>query len=134
MQSFGIGELSKRSSCHIETVRYYERVGLLPLPPRSSGGHRLYTDVDTQRVCFIRRSRELGFSLNEIRELLALVDGANFTCAEVKSITLNHADAVHSKIEDLTNIESVLRSMAAKCRRGNVPKCPIIDTLNEAIE
>ncbi len=134
MHSFGIGELSRQSGCHIETVRYYERVGLMAPPPRSAGGHRLYTRVDTQRVCFIRRCRELGFSLDEIRELLALVDGANFTCAEVKSITLNHAEAVHRKIEDLTNIESVLRSMASKCRRGNVPQCPIIDTLNEVIE
>ena len=83
----GIGSLSRRTGVHIETVRYYEREGLLPEPPRTPGGHRVYDEVHVRRLNFIRRGRELGFTLGEIRQLLALVDENDFTCDEIKEIT-----------------------------------------------
>ncbi|MDH3920601.1 MAG: MerR family transcriptional regulator, partial [Rhodospirillales bacterium] len=85
-----IGALSKNTGCNIETIRYYERIGLLPAPPRSAGGHRLYGEVLLKRLTFIRRGRELGFTLDDIRGLLGLVDGGAYTCAEVKALTLDH--------------------------------------------
>ncbi len=124
-----IGELSVATQVNIETIRYYERVGLLPDPPRSEGGHRLYSDTLLKRLFFIRRSRELGFTLNDIRGLLELVDGGSYTCAEVKAFTLAHADDVKHKITDLRRLERGLRKMAAQCEGGDVPACPIIDVL-----
>ena len=124
-----IGRLSEATQVTIETIRYYERQGLLPAPPRSEGGHRLYSGAVVKRLFFIRRSRELGFSLNEIRDLLELVDGEMYTCAEVRAITLTHADDVKRKISDLKRLEKGLRAMAAECEGGNVPACPIVEEL-----
>ena len=129
MKPFTIGALSKGTGCHIETIRYYERIGLLPKPPRSPGGHRLYEDDHLRRLTFIRRSRELGFTLEEVRGLLRLVDGGSYTCAEVKALTLDHAAEVRRKVADLRKLERVLKEMAAECDGGEVPQCPIIDTL-----
>ena len=78
------GALAARTGCNIETIRYYERIGLLPPPPRSAGGHRLYGRDLVKRLTFVRRSRDLGFTLKEIRELLRLVDGGTYTCGEVE--------------------------------------------------
>ena len=83
------GELGSATGCNIETIRYYERIGLLPEPPRSPGGHRLYEEEHLRRLTFIRRSRELGFTLEEVRGLLRLVDGGLYTCAEVKTLPLD---------------------------------------------
>jgi len=129
----GIGRLSNQTGVHIETIRYYERIGIMPAPPRTAGGHRTYDETHTKRLSFIARSRQLGFSLDEIRELLSLVDDNEFTCSEVRSLTLNHAAEVSRKIEDLKKIERTLSDMAAKCTSDDVtdqvPDCPIIDTL-----
>lgn len=124
-----IGALSKRTGCNIETIRYYEKIGLLPSPPRSPGGRRLYTESHLKRLTFICRCRQLGFHLNEIRELLKLVDGGSYTCDEVRELTLNHADEVKWKITDLGRIEKVLRDITSKCSGGKVPECPIIEAL-----
>ena len=129
MKPFTIGALSKGTGCHIETIRYYERIGLLPEPPRSQGGHRLYEEDHLRRLAFIRRSRELGFTLEEVRGLLRLVDGGSYTCAEVKTLTLDHAAEVRRKIADLRKLERVLKEMAAECDGSEVPECPIIDAL-----
>jgi len=124
-----IGGLSDATGVKIETIRYYEKEGLLPDPPRSTGGHRLYPDSLVKRVFFVRRSRELGFTLQEVRNLLELVDGDTSTCAEVKAITLTHADQVGGKVADLRRLEKGLRQMAAQCDGGDVPECPIVDLL-----
>jgi MerR family mercuric resistance operon transcriptional regulator len=126
-----IGPLSRFTGCNIETIRYYERIHLLSAPPRSEGNHRVYSEDHVKRLFFIRRCRELGFTLEEVRELLRLVDGGTYTCAEVRGLTLDHADVVHRKIADLRKLERVLRDMAARCDSGNVPECPIIDVLFE---
>ena len=128
----GIGELSKRTGVHIETIRYYERIGIMPKPPRSEGGHRVYDEGLTRRLGFISRSRQLGFTLEEIRGLLSLVDENEYTCADVRELTLEHAAEVKSKIADLKKLERVLRNMAAQCHGKNVPDCPIVDALFDA--
>ena len=128
-QWFGIGVLSEQTEVNIETIRYYEREGLLPHPPRTAGGHRSFSEDHLKRLTFIRRSRELGFSLAEIRVLLALVDGGSYTCGEIKALTLEHAESVRSKISDLRRIKRILLDISSRCEGGAVPECPIIDAL-----
>jgi len=127
--SFTIGQLSKRTGCNIETIRYYERVALMPEPARSAGGHRIYDGNLLKRLGFIRRSRELGLSIGQIRELLALVDGGDLTCAEVKGVTLDHLEDVRRKLADLRKIERVLNDMAKACAGETTPDCTIIEAL-----
>jgi MerR family mercuric resistance operon transcriptional regulator len=126
------GELANLSGCNIETVRFYEKQGLLPAPPRTAGGHRDYGPEHLKRLTFIRRSRELGFTLDEIRGLLALVDGSDWTCAEVRGMTLDHLADVRRKITDLEKLAQTLEDMAAQCDGGAVPACPIVDALLES--
>lgn len=125
------GALAARTGCHIETVRYYERVGLLPPPPRSTGGHRLYGPDLVKRLGFVRKSRGLGFTIEEIRELLRLVDGGAYTCGEVEELARGHVREIRRKIADLQRLEEVFETMAAQCSGGAVPDCPIIDALFE---
>jgi MerR family mercuric resistance operon transcriptional regulator len=124
-----IGRLAQRTGVHLETIRYYERIGLMSEPRRTAGGHRVYDREHTKRLAFIRRSRELGFSLGEIRSLLGLVDGGHYTCSEVREMTLRHAADVRRKIADLRRLERSLKEMAAQCSGDSVPKCAIIDVL-----
>ena len=126
------GEVAARAGCNIETVRYYEQVGLLPAPPRSEGGHRLYREGLVRRLLFIRRARALGFTLDEIRGLLRLVDGGSFTCAQVEQMARDHIREIRRKIADLRQLATALQTMAAQCGGGEVPECPIIDALFEA--
>ena len=123
-----IGALSEHSSVHIETIRYYERIGLLPAPPRSQGGHRLYGSEHRKRLVFIRRSRELGFTLDEIRNLLSLMSGGR-TCGEVQAVALEHVKHIRAKIADLRRIERTLTETATRCKGGDTPECPILDPL-----
>ncbi len=126
------GELSKRSGCNIETIRYYEKIGLLAEPSRSQGGHRLYASADQARLGFILRGRELGFSIDELRGLLSLVDSNAYTCGEVLDLTLSHLYSIREKIADLRRLEVTLSEVSAKCQGGDVPDCPIIDALQDA--
>ncbi len=127
--TFSIGALSGRSGVNVETIRYYERIGLLPSPPRTEGGHRLYRGEHLKRLAFIRRSRELGFSIDEIRALLDLVDSGEYTCGEVKSMTDAHLENVRRKIADLRRLERTLAGISSQCEGGAVPECPVIDAL-----
>ena len=102
------GELSSRTRTHIETIRYYERIGLMPDPPRTPGGHRVYGHDHVKRMSFIGRARELGFTIADIRELFALVDSGDITCSEVKSLALRHAADLRGKIDDLVRLEARL--------------------------
>ena len=127
--TFSIGQLSKATGVHIETIRYYEKIGIIPDPPRSRGGRRQYDEAGLRRLGFIYKSRQLGFSLAEIRTLLALVDGDTITCADVRKLTLTHAARARRKIEDLERLERALKDMAARCHGEEVPDCPIVDAL-----
>ena len=126
-----IGSLAKRTGVNIETIRYYERAELLPSPPRSDGGHRLYDDEHFRRLNFIRRGRGMGFSLHNIRALLALADdGKTDCCAEAKKITLRHLDNVRAKLTYLTILERALKSMTDACHPDDQSSCPVFDSLN----
>lgn len=129
MREFNIGELSKRTGVKIETIRYYEKSGIMPDPPRSAGGFRKYRVEHLNRLRFIRRCRQLGFSMVDIEGLLGLVDEHGYTCAEVRTLTLAHADMVTEKIRDLKRLEKTLRGIASQCTGKEVPDCPIIDAL-----
>ncbi len=124
------GRLARLTGCNIETIRYYEGAGLMPQPQRSEGGFRLYDAADVKRLSFIRRCRELGFSLEEIRGLLDLVDGGGYSCGEIQDMTLAHANDIRKKIADLRRMERILKEMAAKCEGGDVPECPILEALS----
>ena len=108
-----IGELSKRTGCIIETIRFYERIGMMPAPPRSSGGHRIYSEQDEKRLTFIRRGNELGFTLKEVRGMLGMVDGGDYGCEDIQAIALAHIKDVKRKIDDLRKIKKVLFSLGA---------------------
>ncbi len=123
------GVLAKQSGVNGETIRYYEKIGLMPDPIRSEGGHRLYNDTHLRRLLFIRRCRELGFTLEEIRGLLELVDEGDYTCAEVRDRTTVHLNDVKQKLRDLKKMQRTLKIMVSQCDGGLVPECPIIDTL-----
>ena len=131
VNNIAIGQLSKLTGVHIETIRYYERTGVMPKPPRTEGGQRSYSEDFVKRLGFIARSRDLGFSLEDIRSLLGLVDGNGLTCADVRQLTLDHADEARRKIADLKKLERSLRAMADQCHGNRVPECPIIDALFE---
>jgi MerR family transcriptional regulator, mercuric resistance operon regulatory protein len=126
-----IGKLSEETGVNIETIRYYERIGLVPAPPRSQGRHRLYDDLHRRRLAFIRRSRALGFSLNDTRDLLGLARGHHLTCGEVKALTEQHIADIRGKIRDLRKLDRVLSQLAGKCRGSTVPDCPILDALGK---
>jgi MerR family mercuric resistance operon transcriptional regulator len=124
-----IGALSERTGVNVETIRYYEREGLLPSAPRTAGGHRVFNQTHLRRLVFIRRSRELGFSGTEVRTLLGLVDGG-CTCGEVRDLTLRHLVSVRAKIADLRRLEKTLTAIASKCEGGDTPDCPIVEALS----
>jgi len=125
------GALARGAGVNPETVRYYEQQGLLPEPPRSPGGHRVYNQEHLRRLSFIRRSRELGFSLMEIRELLSMVDGGHFTCKQIHDLTLAHLTEVRDRIADLQKMATALETMLAECEQSNTPACPVVDALFE---
>jgi MerR family mercuric resistance operon transcriptional regulator len=128
-----IGDLSRQTGCNVETIRYYERVGLLPRPPRSAARYRLYESGDVRRLSFVRRARELGFTLEEVRALLALaVNDREDTCAEVRRLAGGHLAAVRAKIMDLRALERALSDAVRRCDAGERPGCPLIDTLSAA--
>ncbi len=128
-RGYAIGVLSRETGVNIETIRYYERIEIMPQPDRTEGGNRQYNHDQLKRLFFIKRCRELGFSIEEIRALLQLVDRADFTCGEVHALTVDHLANVKRKLADLRRLEKALRSMAAECSKGDVPDCPVIDTL-----
>jgi MerR family mercuric resistance operon transcriptional regulator len=128
-RGYPIGEMSKRSGVNIETIRYYERIGIMPKPDRTAGGNRQYNHDQLKRLSFIKTSRDLGFSIDEIRALLEMVDRQDFTCGEVHALTVAHLASVREKIKGLRKLEGALSGMAAECSQGDVPDCPIIETL-----
>jgi MerR family mercuric resistance operon transcriptional regulator len=125
-----IGKLAAATGVNIETIRYYERVGLISAPPRTAGGHRAYEEQHAQQLTFIRRGRELGFSLNDIRSLLELASQTNLACAEAKDITLRQLVGVRGKIASLKKLELALKQMSAACQPGANKPCPIFDALS----
>ena len=124
-----IGMLSRRTGCNIETIRYYEKIGLLPAPARSEGGHRLYGHGHLMRLGFVRRAPGLGFTLDEIRALLQLAEDRDRPCAEAREVAVVHLADVRAKIADLRAMEAVLAETVLRCADGKTPDCPLLETL-----
>ena len=131
MPKLTIGQLARAANCRTETVHYYERTGLMPAPPRSPGGHRIYEDGHARRLHFIRRCRELGFGIEQIRTLLGFVDEPEHSCGEVRAVASAQAREVEARIADLKRLKRALDTMVGQCQGGNYPaaECPIIDVL-----
>lgn len=125
-----IGELSRLTSVNIETIRYYEKINVLPAVPRTESGRRIYGPRETRTLAFVRRARELGFTLDEIRGLLDLGGPGNASCAEVRDIAARHLERIRAKIADLKRLERLLSSTIVKCSGSMVPECPVIDVLD----
>jgi MerR family mercuric resistance operon transcriptional regulator len=125
-----IGEISTRTGVNIETIRYYERIGLIPAPPRKNGRRRIYDESHVRRLRFVRRSRGLGFALDDIRTLLALADRGEQACSETREMAVRHLADVRGKIASLRKLERALREMTDACRPGRQSSCPILDALS----
>jgi MerR family mercuric resistance operon transcriptional regulator len=125
-----IGELSRLTGVNIETIRYYEKIKMLQAPPRTQGGHRVYGPTEARVLAFIRRARELGFSLGEIRALLDLGGPGQASCADVRNVATRHLDDIRAKIGDLKKLERLLAKTIAQCSGKKVPDCPVLDILD----
>lgn len=130
-RGYSIGEVSGLTGVNIETIRYYERISILPRPDRTPGGNRQYNHDQLKRLSFVKKCRGLGFSLDEIRALLEMVDHDDATCAEVHGMTISHLVKIDKKLADLKRLRQSLGKMASQCNKGDIPQCPIIDTLFE---
>ncbi len=127
-----IGELAKRAEVRIDTVRYYERQGLLPTPQRRPSGYRLYSSDDVARLRFVRRAKALGFTLNEVTELLALSDHREVDMAVMKAAAVRKLADVDSRLDDITRIRDGLRALVDSCPgHGSLAQCPILSALQE---
>jgi MerR family mercuric resistance operon transcriptional regulator len=125
-----IGKLSKFTGVNIETIRYYERTKVLPRPRRTQSGRRLYQAADIRTLAFLRRARELGFSLDQIRTLLRLGGPTKASCHEVRQIASHHLDDIRMKISDLRKLERLLAKTVAQCTGTTAPDCPVLDILD----
>ena len=125
-----IGKLSKFTGVNIETIRYYEKIGMLPAPPRTQSGRRIYGPEETRVLGFIRRSRELGFPLNDVRALLRLGGPSKASCRQVRTIAVRHLADIRAKIADLRKLDRLLAKTVAQCTGTTAPICPVLDILD----
>lgn len=133
MQTISIGKLAKSAQVGVDTVRFYEKSGLLPPPPRRASGYRQYRPSDLRRLVFIRRAKELGFSLEEIAELLALKSPKGAGVGKVRELARSKLAVVERKIEDLERLRRVLQGLVQRCPgNGSVDHCPILKALDAA--
>ncbi len=128
---FSIGDMAKTGNCKVQTVRYYEEIGLLPTPARSTGNQRIYTREQRDRLRFIRHARELGFPLERIREILTLGDEPSHSCEEVDQIARDHLRDVESRIERLQSLRAELERMISECGAKRVAECRVINVLSD---
>ena len=125
-----IGKLSQLTGVNIETIRYYEKVKVLPVASRAENGRRMYGPTERRILAFVRRSRELGFSLDEVRALLRLGGPEKASCREVREIAAHHLDDIRAKIGDLRKLERLLTKTVAQCTGTTAPECPVLDILD----
>lgn len=126
---FGIGRLAALTGTAPDTIRYYERIGLLPRAPRSGGRQRVYRDADAQRLLFVRRARALGFSLEQVASLLALAAPGRRSCATVRALASRRLDEVRARLADLKRLERALADTVARCTGDSAPTCPVLSLL-----
>lgn len=126
-----IGELSRATATNIETIRYYERIGLLPAPDRTAANYRSYGDAHRSRLSFVRHSRDLGFTIEEIRSLLDLSDDPARDCSEADRIATAHLEQVEAKIAQLVLLRDELSRIVGRCRGGIAADCRVIEALGD---
>ena len=131
-QGIAIGELSRRTGVNIETIRYFERIGVLATPPRTSGGRRVYGADHVRVLAFIRRARDLGFTPAEVRAIVSLGGPGQASCNEVREIAAHHLEGVRTKMADLAQIESLLASTIDQCKGEDAPDCAVLDMLEQS--
>ena len=131
MASLSIGKLAEVASTKVQTIRYYEEIGLITPSARSEGGHRLYEPEDVKRLKFIRHARELGFNIEEIRELLHLSDTPDTSCAAVDAIARSHLEQVELRLKKLQALRRELKRMVDECSHGHVSECRVIEVLKD---
>ncbi len=132
MENLTVGKLAKEVGINIETVRYYENIKLLPKPKRTESGYRLYSEIDIDRLKFIKKSQQLGFTLNEIKELLFLRIDKNTTCHDLKIMAEQKIDEIDFKIKELKKIKKALETLASQCSgKGPKSECPILENLEK---
>ena len=129
-QGFPIGEAARRSGLKVPTIRYYELIGLLPVPPRTKGNRRLYDDTDLKRLAFIRHARELGFAIDAIRSLLALQDNPSQPCTAADAIARQRLAEVDNRLASLVALRAELERMITECAFGRVADCRVIEILS----
>jgi Cu(I)-responsive transcriptional regulator len=129
-----IGELSKATGTNIETIRYYERIDLLPAPDRTSANYRRYSDSHRARLAFVRHSRDLGFTIAEIRSLLDLSDDPDRECSEADQIATRHLEQVEAKIAQLEALRDELTRIVGRCRGGVSADCRVIEALGNHVQ
>jgi DNA-binding transcriptional MerR regulator len=129
--SLAIGDLSRRTGCNIQTIRYYEQIGLLAAPPRTDGGQRRYSAGAVQRLGFIRHARDLGFDIAAIRELIALAGEPDRPCEDADRIARAQLESVKSKIAGLKLLQTELERMLHNCAHGTISDCRVVETLGD---
>lgn len=127
--AFSIGQLARATGVKAETIRFYERIGIMPKPARSSANYRAYAEAHVRRLAFVRRCRDLGFTLEQVRELLRLADQRDRPCDEVDAIARQHLAEVEAKIADLSRLAEELRHLSTQCRGGRISDCRVIEAL-----
>lgn len=128
-QTWTRGVLAKRVGCNAETIRYYESIRLMPEPARTGAGHRIYDEDARKRLTMLRRLRDLGFSIEEIRDVLMLIDSDTLTCGELETITLDHIEVIKAKVKDLKIMLKALQDLVQKCDGGDTPDCGVLAEL-----
>ncbi len=131
MQALAIGKLAEIASTKVQTIRYYEEIGLIAPHARSKGGHRLYSSDDVQRLRFIRHARELGFSIEAIRELLELSDNPETSCSAADLIARSHLEQIEIRLKKLRALRKELQRMVEECGHGRVGQCRVIEVLSD---
>lgn len=127
-----ISEASQASGCHLETIRYYERIGLIPSPTRTGSGYRSYSEQDVERLRFITRGRDLGFSLDEIRSLMRLDQDGDLACEDVTRLAQQHLIDVQERIRDLQRVARELERTIRSCGGGVRAQCAILNALKHS--
>ncbi len=127
---YTIGHVARATDCKVQTIRYYEQIGILPQAPRSEGNRRLYAQADIDRLAFIRHARELGFPLDSIRDLLSLSDNPDQPCDAADAIACRQLDQANRRIERLNALKRELERMIRQCRGGKISDCRVIEVLS----
>ena len=129
--NLSIGTLAERTDCKVQTIRYYEQIGLMPPPERNAGNQRRYTETAFKRLTFIRHARDFGFTVEAIRELLDMSDQPDMPCDHVDSLAKRHLEEVETRLARLATLRDELRRMIHHCQGGSVGECRIIEVLSD---